>query len=150
MGDSQKNGYHGVGKKSEKETSSASSSDSLKAHYTPPSPSEFPPLSIPSSTTIIITEESAEESTGIDLYRGTSGHAGVDAELIANTAPSWLLAYLYHVSGWLVVMVVLNPKTNWQPFFLFVQNKIPNKDAVKLTFSLSPHKGSKMPELPAG
>ncbi|KAI7883139.1 WD40 repeat-like protein [Lichtheimia hyalospora FSU 10163] len=121
MGDSQKNGYHGAGKKTEKETST----DSLKTHYTPPSPSEFPPLSIPSSTTIIITEESAEASTGIDLYRGTAAYAGIDAESIAHTAPSWLLAYLYH-------------------------NKIPNKDAVKLTFSLSPHKGSKMPELPAG
>lgn len=93
MGDAQKNG---IGKKAEKEMSAAS--DSSKTHYTPPSPSEFPPLSIPSSTTIIITEESAEASTGIDLYRGTAAYAGIDAESIANTAPSWLLAYLYHVS----------------------------------------------------
>lgn len=93
MGDAQKNG---IGKKAEKEMSAAS--DSSKTHYTPPSPSEFPPLSIPSSTTIIITEESAEASTGIDLYRGTAAYAGIDADTIANTAPSWLLAYLYHVS----------------------------------------------------
>ncbi|KAI9496618.1 WD40-repeat-containing domain protein [Zychaea mexicana] len=96
-----------------------------KSSYTPPSLSDFPPLPIPRSTTIIIAEESAEASTGMDLYRGTVGSAGVDAEVIARSAPSWLLDYLYH-------------------------NKVPIKDTVKLTFSLKPYTGSKLADLPGG
>ncbi|KAI7852561.1 WD40-repeat-containing domain protein [Circinella umbellata] len=99
--------------------------ESGRSSYTPPVLDDFPPLHIPRSTTIIIAEESAEASTGMDLYRGTVGTAGIDADLIAQSGPSWLLDYLYH-------------------------NKIPNKDTVKLTFSLKPYAGSKLPQLPAG
>ncbi|KAI8139501.1 hypothetical protein BJV82DRAFT_626258 [Fennellomyces sp. T-0311] len=100
-------------------------SENGKSPYTPPSLDDFPPLSIPRSTTIIIAEESAEASTGMDLYRGTVATSGIDTEVIAQTAPSWLLNYLYH-------------------------NKIPIKETVKLTFALKPCAGSVLPELPGG
>ncbi|KAI9313547.1 WD40-repeat-containing domain protein [Dichotomocladium elegans] len=122
-GDSSKPNQRPASLKGEKSLPTLTEND--KAQYTPPSLSEFPPLAIPRSTTIIITEESAEASTGMDLYRGTVGSAGADADLIAKAAPGWLLSYLYH-------------------------NKTPSKDAVKLTFILRPCAGSKAPELPSG
>ncbi|KAI8974896.1 WD40-repeat-containing domain protein [Pilobolus umbonatus] len=93
--------------------------------YTPPKRDEFPPLNIPPSTMIIIAEESAEASTGIDLYRGTVESTGDDADTIIQVAPPWLLSYLLY-------------------------NKIPVKEAVKLTFSLKPDPSSKLNELPGG
>lgn len=72
--------------------------ESKSESYTPPRLEDFPPLEIPSSTMIIVAEESAEASTGIDLYRGTVGSVGEDAGTIIDVAPSWLLSYLLYVS----------------------------------------------------
>jgi WD repeat-containing protein 48 len=72
--------------------------ESKSESYTPPHLEDFPPLEIPSSTMIIVAEESAEASTGIDLYRGTVGSVGEDAGTIIDVAPSWLLSYLLYVS----------------------------------------------------
>ncbi|CAO3616929.1 unnamed protein product [Cunninghamella blakesleeana] len=94
-------------------------------HYTPPHRNDFPPLSIPSTTSIYIAEESAEASTGMDLYRGDFGCVGDDCPLIHKAAPSWLLSFLLY-------------------------NKIPNKEIVKLTFVLKPYEKTKLPELPGG
>jgi WD repeat-containing protein 48 len=47
---------------------------------------------------ILIAEESAEASTGMDLYRGSVGSTGDDADTIIDVAPSWLLSYLLYVS----------------------------------------------------
>ncbi|ORY94461.1 WD40-repeat-containing domain protein [Syncephalastrum racemosum] len=93
--------------------------------FTPPNVSDYPPLAIPPSTTVILAEESAEASTGMDLYRGTVASLGRDANTVSKIAPSWLLTFLY-------------------------TSKAPNKETVKLTFALKPHPGSKLPELPGG
>lgn len=66
--------------------------------YTPPHLEDFPPLDIPPSTMIIVAEESAEASTGMDLYRGTVGSTDEDADTIIGVAPTWLLSYLLYVS----------------------------------------------------
>jgi WD repeat-containing protein 48 len=73
--------------------------ESKSESYIPPSLEDFPPLEIPSSTMIIVAEESAEASTGMDLYRGTVGSSGEDADTIIDVAPSWLLSYLLYVSS---------------------------------------------------
>lgn len=71
--------------------------ESKSESYTPPHLEDFPPLKIPSSTMIIVAEESAEASTGMDLYRGTVGSSGEDADTIIDAAPAWLLSYLLYV-----------------------------------------------------
>ncbi|CAO3591395.1 unnamed protein product [Absidia cylindrospora] len=93
--------------------------------YTPPTITDFPPLTIPSSTPIIIAEESAEASTGMDLYRGEASCVGDDHALILEAAPSWLLSFLLY-------------------------NKTPGKEIVKLTFILKPHPQTQLAELPGG
>ncbi|KAI9473666.1 MAG: WD40-repeat-containing domain protein [Benjaminiella poitrasii] len=108
-----------------KDTKSTEAEESKSISYAPPHLEEFPPLEIPLSTMIIIAEESAEASTGIDLYRGTVGSAGDDANTIIDVAPSWLLSYLLY-------------------------NKTPPKETVKLTFVLKPAEGSTLDELPGG
>ncbi|CAO3591245.1 unnamed protein product [Absidia cylindrospora] len=118
--------------------SSSSSSSSNHSHgdgagaatatnhqYTPPNANDFPPLTIPSSTSIIIAEESAEASTSMDLYRGEVSCVGDDYALISKAAPSWLLSFLLY-------------------------NKTPSKETVKLTFILKPHQDTRLPELPGG
>lgn len=65
--------------------------------YSPPNLDDFPPLDIPPSTMIIIAEESAETSTGIDVYRGTVDTVGEEATTIIEKAPTWLLTYLLYV-----------------------------------------------------
>ena len=72
--------------------------ESKSESYTPPQLEDFPPLHIPSSTMIIVAEESAEASTCMDLYRGTVGSTGQDADTIIDVAPAWLLSYLLYVS----------------------------------------------------
>ncbi|KAF7731707.1 hypothetical protein EC973_008879 [Apophysomyces ossiformis] len=106
-------------------TGPSSVEDKVTELYNPPNTDEFPPLSIPPTTTIIIAEESAEASTGMDLYRGTVATAGDDADLIVKSAPSWLLSYLLY-------------------------SKTPNKETVKLTFILKRFDGTSLPELPGG
>ncbi|CAO3698779.1 unnamed protein product [Rhizopus stolonifer] len=99
--------------------------ESESESYMPVDLDEFPPLNIPESTVIIIAEESAEASTGMDLYRGTVGSAGEDSDTVVNAAPSWLLSYLLY-------------------------NKIPEKDTVKFTFVLRPANGTSLEELSGG
>jgi WD repeat-containing protein 48 len=73
--------------------------ESKSESYSPPQLEDFPPLEIPSSTMIIIAEESAEASTGMDLYRGTVGSIGEDASTMIDNAPSWLLSFLLYVKS---------------------------------------------------
>ncbi|KAL0092183.1 WD40-repeat-containing domain protein [Phycomyces blakesleeanus] len=93
--------------------------------YTPPPSADYPPLSLPGQTTIVIAEESAEASTGMDLYRGTLATTGIEADSVLKAAPSWLLSFL-----------------------LF--NKTPTRETVKLTFVLKPLENSNTAELPGG
>lgn len=81
--------------------------ESKSESYTPPHLEDFPPLEIPSSTMIIVAEESAEASTGMDLYRGTVGSVGEDADTIIDVAPSWLLSYLLYVSFFFFSFILL-------------------------------------------
>jgi WD repeat-containing protein 48 len=85
-------------------------SDNNSEIYSPAHADDFPPLEIPSSTMIIIAEESAEASTGMDLYRGTVESAGEDADNIIDVAPTWLLSYLLYVS--LFFLSNYNPHIN--------------------------------------
>ncbi|GAN06004.1 WD domain-containing protein [Mucor ambiguus] len=120
------NGSSGEAKSVEDSNSKLKDIEESKSEsYTPPHLEDFPPLEIPSSTMILVAEESAEASTGIDLYRGTVGSVGEDAGTIIDVAPSWLLSYLLY-------------------------NKTPPKETVKLTFVLKPATGSNLDELPGG
>lgn len=65
--------------------------------YTPATINEVPLIEIPSTTTVIISEESFEASTSMDLYRGTVGSTVNDAKVIEKVAPNWLLDYLLYV-----------------------------------------------------
>lgn len=83
--------------KAAEETKLKEIEESKSESYSPPHLEDFPPLQIPSSTMIIVAEESAEASTGMDLYRGTVGSSGEDADTIIEAAPAWLLAFLLYV-----------------------------------------------------
>lgn len=67
--------------------------------YTPATTNEVPTIEIPPTTTVIISEESFEASTSMDLYRGTVGSTVNDAKVIEKVAPNWLLDYLLYVSA---------------------------------------------------
>jgi len=86
---------------------------------------EIPQIEIPSHTTVIISEDSPEASTNVDLYRGTIASMSNDAEMIEQKAPIWLLEFL-------------------------IKNKTPPKDSVKVSFVLKPHEDSSLDELPNG
>ncbi|ORX58265.1 WD40 repeat-like protein [Hesseltinella vesiculosa] len=105
--------------------STTSVNDHRYHRYTPPHLRDFPPLQMPSDTSVLIAEESAEASGTIDLYRGNVASIGDEHALILKAAPNWLLSFL-----------------------LF--NKVPSKDVAKLTFILKPHEDSDLPELPGG
>ena len=80
-----------------------------------PSPfSETPILRPPSSTTIIIQEEKIESGGIADLYRGTVGTVGQDADLVEKAAPMWLGE-------------------------LLLRNKLPPKEIAKVSFVLMPY-----------
>jgi WD repeat-containing protein 48 len=68
--------------------------------YTPATVNEVPTIEIPPTTTVIISEESFEASTSMDLYRGTVGSTVNDAKVIEKVAPNWLLDYLLYVSAY--------------------------------------------------
>ncbi|CAG8445457.1 6484_t:CDS:10 [Ambispora gerdemannii] len=86
---------------------------------------ESPAINIPSHTTVIISEESPEASTSVDLYRGTMASLGLDYEEIERQAPSWLYDFL-------------------------IKNKVPYKEPAKISFILRPHEGSELSELSNG
>lgn len=69
----------------------------LETAITPSLPNETPVLRLPPLTTVIIQEETSGGSK--DLYRGTVGSVGKDAELIQQRAPMWLGDVLLRVSN---------------------------------------------------
>ncbi|RUS29832.1 WD40-repeat-containing domain protein, partial [Jimgerdemannia flammicorona] len=69
----------------------------LQPPFTMPPSSEVPSLVIPTTTTVIIAEESPEASTSVDLYRGTVASVGDDVEIVEEVAPIWLLEFLLKV-----------------------------------------------------
>lgn len=56
----------------------------------PSSSNETPLLRPPPSTTVIIQEDRPDSGGVEDLYRGTVGSSGQDADLIERTGPMWL------------------------------------------------------------
>lgn len=82
----------------------------------PITPSEMPILRPPPFTTIIIQEDHPDSGGVADLYRGTVGSTGLDADLIEKTAPMWLGE-------------------------LLLRNIATQKDNPKVSFVLHPYKG---------
>ena len=62
----------------------------LSSEITPSSLSETPLLQPPLLTTVIIQEDQPDSGGVADLYRGTIGSVGKDADLIERTGPMWL------------------------------------------------------------
>jgi len=60
----------------------------LRSKIEPSLPEDTPVVKIPDATTVIIQEETSGGSK--DLYRGTVGSVGEDADLIVQRAPMWL------------------------------------------------------------
>jgi WD repeat-containing protein 48 len=83
----------------------------IETKVTPSLPSETPVLKLPSGTKIFIQEETSGGSA--TLYQGTVETAGRDADVIEQKAPMWLGD-------------------------LLLQNQIPLKDPVKISFVLHP------------
>lgn len=69
----------------------------VETGITPSLPNETPVLKPPPMTTVIIQEETSGGSA--DLYRGTVGTVGEDANLIVDRAPMWLGDLLLRVSA---------------------------------------------------
>lgn len=63
----------------------------------PSSSKETPLLRPPPSTTVIIQEDRPDSGGVADLYRGTVGSLGQDADLIERTGPMWLGELLLRV-----------------------------------------------------
>ncbi|KAK4204789.1 hypothetical protein QBC40DRAFT_272380 [Triangularia verruculosa] len=92
----------------------------IETKITPSLANDTPVLKLPPGTKVIIQEETSGGSA--DVYRGTVGSVGTDADDIEQKAPKWLGECL-------------------------LQNVLPVKDAVKVSFVLFPYKG-KLPEMP--
>ncbi|GAB0138802.1 hypothetical protein EsDP_00007024 [Epichloe bromicola] len=83
----------------------------IEARITPSLPNETPVLKLPPGTKIIIQEETSGGSANV--YQGTVENVGHDADVIEQKAPMWLGEVL-------------------------LQNLIPLKDPVKISFVLHP------------
>ncbi|KAK0741781.1 hypothetical protein B0T21DRAFT_305981 [Apiosordaria backusii] len=91
----------------------------IETKITPSLPNDTPVLKPPPGTKVIIQEETSGGSA--EVYRGTVGSVGVDADEIEQKGPKWLGECL-------------------------LQNVLPPKEAVKVSFVLFPYKGE-LPEL---
>ncbi|KAH0523547.1 hypothetical protein TsFJ059_008536 [Trichoderma semiorbis] len=83
----------------------------VETRVTPSLPSDTPVLKLPLGTKVIIQEETSGGSA--NLYQGTVENLGRDADIIEQKAPMWLGDVL-------------------------LQNQIPLKDPVKISFVLQP------------
>ncbi|KAJ6440794.1 WD repeat protein [Purpureocillium lavendulum] len=93
----------------------------VETRVTPSLPTETPVLKLPPGTKVIIQEETSGGSANI--YQGTVENVGRDADIIEQKAPMWLGDVL-------------------------LQNQIPFKDPVKISFVLHPM-GDLLPISPA-
>jgi WD repeat-containing protein 48 len=82
----------------------------------PSMPNETPVLKPPAQTIILIQEESADSGGVTDLWEGTVGNSGREADIVERVAPAWLADVL-------------------------LRNTIPLKDLVKVSFVLEPWQG---------
>ncbi|KAG0023247.1 hypothetical protein BGZ80_009982 [Entomortierella chlamydospora] len=82
--------------------------------FTPPTHMDCPTVEIPPHIPVIISEQSREASSSVDLYRGSVGSLGHDYVPIVQVIPTWLLEVL-------------------------LKNMIPVKETPKVSFILRPH-----------
>ena len=62
----------------------------LVTGISPSMPSETPMIRLPPYTAVIIQEDTPDSGGVADLYRGTVGSLGRDADLVEKSAPMWL------------------------------------------------------------
>ncbi|KAF9435757.1 hypothetical protein BGZ76_005593 [Entomortierella beljakovae] len=82
--------------------------------FTPPTYLDCPTVEIPAHIPVIISEQSREASSSVDLYRGSVGSLGQDYVPVVQVIPIWLLEVL-------------------------LKNTIPAKETAKVSFLLRPH-----------
>ena len=103
----------------------------LETKITPSLSNETPVLKLPSGTRVIIQEETSGGSA--DLYRGTVETVGVDSDAIEHKAPMWLGEVLLLVS-----IPPARPPSEHAYTNVYIQNTVPIKDPVKVSFVLYP------------
>ncbi|KAG0087351.1 hypothetical protein BGZ92_007409, partial [Podila epicladia] len=82
--------------------------------FTPPTVFDCPVTVLPSHIPVIISEQSREASSSVDLYRGSVGTLAHDYIPLVQIMPNWVLEVL-------------------------LKNAIPQKEAAKVSFVLRPH-----------
>ncbi|KAG0300854.1 hypothetical protein BGZ98_008820 [Dissophora globulifera] len=82
--------------------------------FTPPTQQDCPTIAIPSHIPVIISEQSREASSSVDLYRGSVGSLADDYIPLVQVIPTWLLDVL-------------------------LKNTTPAKETAKVSFVLQPH-----------
>ena len=96
---------------------------------TPSLPDETPLLSPPPQTLILVQEDNPEAGGVVDLYRGAVGTLGAEADIIEKLAPAWLGDLLLRVSLRRILFYIQ---------LTSLQNQIPYKETVKVSFTLQP------------
>lgn len=96
---------------------------------TPSLPEETPVLRQPPHTLVLVQEDNPEAGGVVDLYRGAIGTLGADADTIERLAPAWLGDLLIRV--WFQIRY---PSMQ----LISLQNHIPYKETVKVSFTLQP------------
>ena len=105
---------------------------SLGSEMAPSLPHETPVLKPPPLTAIIVQEENPESGGVADLYRGTVGDVGKDADVVEKIAPMWL--------GNLLLRVSSTDRMGAETVELSTsQNEVPAKEVVKVSFILQPY-----------
>ncbi|KAG0364651.1 hypothetical protein BGZ54_007287 [Gamsiella multidivaricata] len=93
--------------------------------FTPPTHLDCPAIEIPAHIPVIISEQSREASSSVDLYRGSVGSLAQDYVPLVQVIPTWLLDML-------------------------LKNMIPMKEGAKVSFVLRPHHDQEMAAAPGG
>jgi WD repeat-containing protein 48 len=99
------------------------SEDPITTVIAPSLPQETPVLKPPHSVTIIVQEDKPDFGGVADLYRGTVGSLGEDADTLERVMPAWLAE-------------------------LLLLNRTPLKDTIKVSFVLVPWQ-DELPTLPS-
>lgn len=97
--------------------------EKLRSALAPSLPNETPVLKPPRETAVIVQEDRPDSGGVADLYRGTVGSVGEDADALETVAPAWLGDLLLH-------------------------NRIPLKETIKVSFVLVPWR-DELPVLPS-
>lgn len=85
------------------------SNEPLLSLITPSPAQETPVLRPPPATTIIIQEDRPDVAGVADLYEGSLGKLGQQADLIEKVAPFWLGEVLLRVSGYVLITYTSTP-----------------------------------------